>query len=74
MTTSRDQPAFSPNVSPVCTSDFTVTHEATKGENRQSGGKERRDMAEKKKKEKKHRTEERSSLVIVKRDAQVDAG
>lgn len=27
-----------------------------------------------KKKEKRHRTEERSSLVIVKRDAQVDAG
>lgn len=73
MTTSRDQPAFSPNVSPVCTSDFTVTHEATKGENRQSGGKERRDMVEKKK-EKRHSTEERSSLVIVKRDAQVDAG
>lgn len=41
MTTSRDQQAFSPNVSPVCTSDlYSVTHEATKGENRQSGGRD----------------------------------
>lgn len=53
MTTSRDQQAFSPNVSPVCTSDFTVAHEATKGENRQSGGKERRDTVEREKKKKK---------------------
>lgn len=53
MTTSRDQQAFSPNVSPVCTSDFTVAHEATKGENRQSGGKERRETVEREKKKKK---------------------